>query len=768
MSLRKSLAVPTAVALAVGFLAIPARAGQSQTISFDPLESVDVNESTVPQAEATSGLPVTFTSETPENCVYQYPYITARQARTCTVTATQPGDGTWDPAPPVTRSVTMQKGAADSGLLNHPLVYPVDEPVDFGFGATPARTWEGQALPTGIFGLRVQTESGALVDKADLPIDPDSGQGEWTINDPPGGIKPGWYVAFACYRGDDNYLAAGSDCGAMGSPFQLYRKASQTVVTVTPDPSKYGEKVTISASVTDAAGKSVGTRGRVIFEWVAPDGGDGAEASVVDGKATVRARLSRNKDTYVFGQFDDPTAEYGDSWQEVRPRVLKGDQTITFTPPYDLTVGDDQVLVVDTASDLDADVETTTPEVCSIEDVPGGVGVTALALGTCSIIASQPGDEDWNAADPVTRSFDVVRHTAHLSYPDGRGVVGAPLAKLTPTTDMTGTLRFTAAGLPEGLTITGPTGVISGTPTSATDGPQAVAAVVRNGDGQSTGTTFTIRVEPSPIPPQVMYPNGKGWRNRSFTLRPTAVGFEGPVRYRVSEPDGPSPTPSNGLPTGLQVDPTTGAIVGTPVVTGRFTPRIIATDGTSTVTTKVRITVEKGKPTPLLRYPTGKGVVGVPLATLYPHTNGLGRNVRFTASGLPRGLTVKSASGRIVGTPQRSGKRTAQVTARGSRGTARTSVSIRIKPSPMRPGLSYPDLRLRRGRPMAPVKPVVVGLTGRTRFSATGVPRGLTAAKGSGKITGTPKRTGSFTATVRVHAAAGGKARDRVAIEVGR
>jgi len=44
-----------------------------------------------------------------------------------------------------------------------------------------------------------------------------------------------------------------------------------------------------------------------------------------------------------------------------------------------------------------------TPAVCTVS----GASVTLAAVGTCTIHAVQPGNDDWAAATPVNQSFQV-------------------------------------------------------------------------------------------------------------------------------------------------------------------------------------------------------------------------------------------------------------------------------------------------------------------------------------------------------------------------
>src|SRR5205814_4372311 len=78
-----------------------------QTITFGPLASKTLAQSPVTvSAKASSGLPVTFTTTTPAVCTSSGANgatIKLVTAGTCTVVASQAGNSTYNPAPPVSR-----------------------------------------------------------------------------------------------------------------------------------------------------------------------------------------------------------------------------------------------------------------------------------------------------------------------------------------------------------------------------------------------------------------------------------------------------------------------------------------------------------------------------------------------------------------------------------------------------------------------------------------------------------------------------------------
>src|SRR6266404_4467873 len=97
-----------AVVGAAQLLAAPvAAASAPQTITFD-LPAAGVVGTSIPlAATATSGLPVSFASDSPVTCSVAGLELTLLAEGICGVTASQPGDATWDAAPNIPASMTV-------------------------------------------------------------------------------------------------------------------------------------------------------------------------------------------------------------------------------------------------------------------------------------------------------------------------------------------------------------------------------------------------------------------------------------------------------------------------------------------------------------------------------------------------------------------------------------------------------------------------------------------------------------------------------------
>jgi hypothetical protein len=149
------------------------------------------------------------------------------------------------------------------------------------------------------------------------------------------------------------------------------------------------------------------------------------------------------------------------------------------------------------------------------------------------------------------------------------GTAITPLQIVATDTDTSQVLTYSATGLPTGLSINASTGVISGTPTTATGSPFSVIVTVTDTSGASGSTTFTWTIH------NVVTVTNPGTQNT-----PTSS----PVSLTMSATDSDSSITTftwsaTGLPTGLTINSATGVISGTTSSsTGTFSAHVTATD----------------------------------------------------------------------------------------------------------------------------------------------------------------------------------------------
>jgi hypothetical protein len=155
------------------------------------------------------------------------------------------------------------------------------------------------------------------------------------------------------------------------------------------------------------------------------------------------------------------------------------------------------------------------------------------------------------------------------------GTVGSPFsyqiaASNSPTS-------FAATGLPAGLSISTTTGLISGTPTAA--GTSTVNLSATNAGGTGTRTlTLTISAATPSAP--------------SITSAGTATGTVGTAfSYQITATNSPTSFSATGLPGGLSVNTSNGAISGMPTTAGTASVMIGATNAGGTGTRTLTLTI---------------------------------------------------------------------------------------------------------------------------------------------------------------------------------
>lgn len=153
----------------------------------------------------------------------------------------------------------------------------------------------------------------------------------------------------------------------------------------------------------------------------------------------------------------------------------KGDQTITFAQPPSYNYGTTPTLSATATSGLPVIFGSVTTGVCTIDS--SGV-LSFTTVGLCSINANQPGNNAWNAATTVPRSFNV-----------NAIVPGAPTIGTATAGNAQASVSFTAPASSGGSSITQYTATSS--PGGFT-GTGASTPITVTGLTNGTAYTFTV------------------------------------------------------------------------------------------------------------------------------------------------------------------------------------------------------------------------------------------------------------------------------------
>ncbi len=197
----------------------------------------------------------------------------------------------------------------------------------------------------------------------------------------------------------------------------------------------------------------------------------------------------------------------------------------------------------------------------------------------------------------------------------------------------------TGGSLPPGFTLDPATGILSGTPTVATT--YGFTVQVTDSTKTSVSKNYTLTIQPQLIITTTSLANGQIGTAYAQTL--AATGGTPPYLWAL--------TGTAGLPPGLALNRSTGAITGTPVQNGASKFTVQVTDSAGIVTTQplslaIGPVITFTTPSPL----QPNAVVGQPYSQSIAVTGGT-QPYTFSQTGLSDGITLDS-TGKLAGTPQ--------------------------------------------------------------------------------------------------------------------
>jgi len=299
---------------------------------------------------------------------------------------------------------------------------------------------------------------------------------------------------------------------------------------------------------------------------------------------------------------------------------------------------------------------------------------------------------------------------------------------------------LTAGHLPAGLALNGMSGSITGTPSTPVAATALTFTVSDSGSpAQSKSVSLTLTIAPaSLVITTSSLPGGTVGVAYSTTLATT--GGTSPFTWSLN---------SGTLPTGLSLNPSTGAITGNPSVTANnLALTFSVTDsGTPAQTKTVNLTLTI-VPAPLVITTASlpSGTVGVAYSTTLAATGGTTPFTWSLTSGtLPTGLSLTPSTGAIAGTPSVSATNAAltfKVTDSGTPAQSKTvNLTLTIVPVP----LAITTVSLPSGTVGVAYSTALAATGGTTPFSwsltSGTLPAGLSLTPSTGAIAGTPSAT---------------------------
>jgi hypothetical protein len=380
--------VAAAVPVARSFQ-VTATAPTAQTISFaSPGGQTLGVAAPALVATASSGLTVSFVSSTPAVCSASGTALALLTAGNCTVTASQAGNSTTSAATPVTQTFSVAP-AAQTISFNSP---------------------GNQALGTPPQPLVASSSSGLPVSLVSSTLAVCSVNGS-TL----GLVSAGTCTLTASQAGNANVAAA----AAVTRSFTVGSTplASQTISFASPGTQTLG---TAPAPLVASASSGLPvllTSGTPVVCTV-----NGNTLTLVGaGACTVNASQAGNSTTAAAATVSQSFA------------VVLAGQSIAFASPGAQTLGTAPAALSATASSgLVVDIASTTPAVCTVN----GNTLSLLAVGSCTVRASQAGNAMFAPATAVTQTFNITAAAQTLSFtsPGGQTLGTAPPALVASAT----------------------------------------------------------------------------------------------------------------------------------------------------------------------------------------------------------------------------------------------------------------------------------------------------------------------------------------------
>ena len=292
--------------------------------------------------------------------------------------------------------------------------------------------------------------------------------------------------------------------------------------------------------------------------------------------------------------------------------------------------------------------------------------------------------------------------------------------------------------LPQGLTINGATGAITGTPTQTGNFP--VTFTVRDSLNNTTTSSCAINIAPPAL--SLACPANTGTVGIGYTSAPTPSGGVPPYSSFAVD--------AGTLAPGLSLNPATGALTGTPTASGNFPVTLSVRDSTSTKAT-ANCSINISPPAPSLACPATNAQVGSSYqSALVPSGVPPFSNFSVNAGSLPPGLQLNPATGLVFGSPTQHGTFQTGFAMRDANNVqATTGCTFTVTPAPLLLGCPSGFATARSNYGSA-----VIGLGGVAPYTfalVTGaLPAGLNFNPATGAIAGLPDAPGDFPLRFRV------------------
>ena len=404
------------------------------------------------------------------------------------------------------------------------------------------------------------------------------------------------------------------------------------------------------------------------------------------------------------------------------PLALHAQQTITATAGQ-----------VGVSYSYQVSSSAASPRTFGASGLPGGLVInasTGLITGTPTAAGTFTGNisvTSGGATNSAAISITVAASAAASAITSPTTASGTVAVAFTYTATGSNTpTSFNITGLPAGLSANTTTGAITGSPTAV--GTYSITISANNAAGTGAPITLTLTVAAPAAAPVIS------------SATTASVAVNGAFSYTIAASNSPTSFAASGLPLGLSLDTTTGAITGNPSVAGSYSVTLTATGAGGTSAPRT-LSLTVGALSSITSAATATGSVGAAFTYTVTSTVVVPAVTSFNVSGLAAGLTANTTTGAITGTPTTAGTYSVSLSANNATGTG--PVTVLTLTIGTRPAIT--SIATASGTVGSAFLYNIAANNGPiTAFAATGLPGGLTVNAGTGLISGAPTVSGSF------------------------
>ncbi|MBN9085016.1 MAG: Ig-like domain repeat protein [Rhizobiales bacterium] len=488
-------------------------------------------------ATASSGLTVTYVSITTSNCTVSGSTITFVAAGSCSITASQAGNGNYAAATPVTQSFTITAGVNTitfPALPNTPFTSP---PPALTATASSGLTVTYVSITTATCTVAGSTITFVAAGACSITAS-QAGNANFTAATPvtqsftitagvntitfsalpntPFTSPPPALSATASSGLTVTYVSiTTATCTVAGSTITFVAAGGCSITASQAGNANYAAATPVTQSFTITAGVNTITFPALAnTPFTSPPPALTATASsgltiVYTSTTTATCTVAGSAITFVAaGSCSITASQPGNANFAAATPVVQsfsitpGTNTITFAALTDRAIGSGAFTVSATASSsLVVAFASSTPATCSV----AGSSVSLLAVGQCSIVATQPGNVNFAAATPVTQSFAITKATTTVMLTASATSImfGLPVTLTATVTGVTptGTVTFRDGGAAL-ATVAVAGGVASFTTKSLANGAHTFTAAysgdINNNATTSAGVVVTVNARPDP------------------------------------------------------------------------------------------------------------------------------------------------------------------------------------------------------------------------------------------------------------------------------